>query len=336
MELTNNPGEGTGYTPQEAADHIATLLDSDGITETVDAENEIEESQTVDDTDETDSEIDADHVDQDEDETELTDEDTEETESNNDLSDETTVDVNGNNVSLKELKAGYLRQSDFTRKTQELAEQRKAYQLQQVDGAQIREQVSQALNGMMQQVAVEFQQMQEPDWAYLAENEPGEYVREKERWSKREAAIKQIYDAQQEVARKNAEYDQYMRHEAIKNARTELIKRYPAEFSDAKTAKKTLDTVTSYLADNGFSAEEINNTADARIIDIVYRAYKFDQIQNKVPTAVKKIEQKPALTAPGNTRQRASTESDSYKRDFNKLRNTGSINDAVSVISRLL
>ncbi len=336
MELTNNPDEGTGYTPQEAADHIATLLDSDGIIETVDAENEIEESQTVDETDEVESEIDTDHVDEDDTESDVDNEEAEDTETESALSDETTVDVNGNTVSLRELKSGYLRQADFTRKTQELAEQRKAYQIQQVDGAQVREQVSQAINGMMQQVAVEFQGMQEPDWAYLADNEPGEYVREKERWSKREAAIKQLYDAQQEIARKNDEYAQYMRQEAIKNARAELIKRYPSEFCDAKTAKKTLDTVTGYLSDNGFSAEEINNTADARIIDIVYRAYKYDQIQNKVPSAVKKIEQKPALTAPGAIRQKASTESDSYKRDLNRLKNTGSFNDAVSVISRLL
>ncbi|MEW9616025.1 hypothetical protein AB3G45_19610 [Shinella sp. S4-D37] len=336
MELTNNPAEGTGYTPQEAADQIADILDSNGTTEIVDADNEIEESQTVDETDEVESELDADHGEQDETEAEVGDEESEEAETSEPDPSEIVFDLDGEAITRDEARKGYQRHKDYTRKTQELAEQRKAYQLQQFDGSQIREQVSQALNGLMQQVAVEFRGMQEPDWAYLAENEPGEYVREKERWSKREAAVKQLYDAQQEVARKNAEYEQFQRGEAIKNAREELIKRYPIEFGDAKTAKKTLDTVTSYLSENGFSAEEINNTADARIIDLVYRAYKYDQIQNKVPTAVKRIEQKPALTAPGNTRQKASTQSDAYKRDLNRLKTTGSFNDAVSVISRLL
>ncbi|MDG7127589.1 hypothetical protein OVO10_10640, partial [Streptococcus pneumoniae] len=38
--------------------------------------------------------------------------------------DDTEVEVNGERVKVKDLKSGYLRQSDYTRKTQELATQR--------------------------------------------------------------------------------------------------------------------------------------------------------------------------------------------------------------------
>lgn len=37
----------------------------------------------------------------------------------------TTVEINGEQIDLEELKKGYLRQSDYTKKTQELAEQRR-------------------------------------------------------------------------------------------------------------------------------------------------------------------------------------------------------------------
>jgi hypothetical protein len=37
----------------------------------------------------------------------------------------TTVEINGEQVSIEELKAGYFRQSDYTKKTQELAEERR-------------------------------------------------------------------------------------------------------------------------------------------------------------------------------------------------------------------
>lgn len=53
------------------------------------------------------------------------DDDTEESESETSLSEDTEIEVGEDTVSLKELKDGYLRQSDYTKKTQELAEQRK-------------------------------------------------------------------------------------------------------------------------------------------------------------------------------------------------------------------
>ena len=336
MDLTNNPDAGTGYTPQEAAEHIATLLDSDGITENVDADNEADEAQTVEETDNSELDADPDQIEDSDEEDEVSDEDAEDDETVNALSDDTTVDINGNTVSLKELKSGYLRQADYTKKSQELAEQRKAYQLQQMDGAQIRNEVSQALNGMMQQVAAEFQGLQEPDWSYLADNDPAEYVREKERWTKREAAIRQIYEAQQEVTRKNEEYAKYMQQEAYKKANDDLKAALPEKFNDRETARATLADITGYLHSTGFSADEINSVADAKIIITAYKAMLYDRLQNKVPAAVKKIGQKPALTMPGSSTARSSNSEQTFKRDYNKLKQTGSLNDAVSVISRLL
>lgn len=46
-----------------------------------------------------------------------------------------TVEVNGVQVDLEELKKGYLRQSDYTKKMQELAEQRKASESTQTEGS---------------------------------------------------------------------------------------------------------------------------------------------------------------------------------------------------------
>lgn len=57
-------------------------------------------------------------------------EDSEEEESDEDLSDDTEIDMGEGRqpVTLQELKQGYLRQSDYTKKTQALAEERKAFE----------------------------------------------------------------------------------------------------------------------------------------------------------------------------------------------------------------
>lgn len=334
MEMTNNPDMGTGYTPQEAVEHIATLLDSpEATTETVDADSEVLETSTVDNVEQESEEIDLDTVDdeqEDDTDEETTDED------NVKSDDKTTVDVNGNTVTLKELKNGYLRQADYTRKSQELAEHKRQYQLQQYDGAQIRGELAQSLDGIMQQVAAVFPMMQEPDWAYLAENDPAEYVREKEMWAKRESAIRQVHEAQNVVNQKNAEYANAVKREAYKKAHDDLKQAYPDQFGDKAKAKTTLDQVTNWLSDSGFSMDEINSVSDAKIIITAYKAMLYDQIQNKVPTAVAKIERKPALTMPGSSLGKTSSADQSFKRDLNRLKHTGSLNDAASVISRLL
>jgi hypothetical protein len=46
----------------------------------------------------------------------------------NALSDDTEIDVNGEKVTVGEMKAGYMRQSDYTKKTQEIAREREEFE----------------------------------------------------------------------------------------------------------------------------------------------------------------------------------------------------------------
>lgn len=339
MELTNNPGEGTGYTPSEAAEHISTLLDSDTTTtEIEDADSEtLEVSDTSEDDTGTEAEFEPDQLDEADEQVESDDE-PDEVDTKTDTLDENTpvALADGSTVTLKELQNGYLRHSDFTRKTQEVAELRKHYESQQKDVHAIRAQVGQHLNVIKAQLAAEFQGLQEPDWAFLKDNDPGEFVRQKFDWDRKQEAVKQLWEAEQVTQQKNEAYLNETIRQQKAEAFVELKRRYPDETKDTKTHNAFLNNLSAYLSDNGFAADEIDNVADARIIDIAYRAYKYDQMQKKIPAAVKKIDSKPALTLPGSSKGNSSPADSSFKRDVNRLKQSGSVRDAASVISRLL
>jgi len=339
MESTNNPEAGTGLTVAEAATHIENLMDSPKATirEEVDADSEFEDSQTLEDEDE-------DEV------AEQSDEDSEEVEGETDsettddakdavetiLKDDVLVDVNGQKLPLKELRDGYLRRADYTVKTQELKQRMGQYALQQHDLNDIRSAVGNEINTLKQRISTEFK-FNEPDWDYLAREEPAQYIAEKREWDKKVAAVKEIHDLEQLTIAQNAKY----REEAILNAKRDayeqLAEKYPAEFSDYTKGEKLLGEVGGWLVyEMGFSADEVQGIADSRIIDVAYRAMKQEALSNRVPQVVKKMQNKPALTMPGSVTGKTSVRDQAFEKDRQKLKQSGSVNDAASLISKYL
>lgn len=335
MDLTNNPVEGTGYSVADAATNIESLLDSDtATTETVDADETPEVSNT--------DEIEIDETDDGSDQAEEVEAgvdasgETEEVETSRfDIPDDATVEINGNTVTGKELKLGYLRQADYTKKSQELAESKRRYDAGQVDANQLRAEQKQALDHYGRLLSIEFQGLSEPDWATLAVESPAEYVAKKEEWNRKNALVKAHFDAVADLDRKNAEFQRNFHIESQKKAFEEMGNRY-SEFKDPKTSDAVLGQIETYLRGRGFGDADIESIANPEIIDIVYRALKYDQQQVNVQKAVKHVESKPRITSPGTGTKSASTADQKFRADANRLKQTGSINDAAALISRLL
>jgi len=351
MDLTNTPDEGTGYSVAEAATHIETFLDSEsGTTETVDADNEVDEtSNTLDD------EI---EIDVEQPETDSDDVDGDETESERDEVEEPTVrdpdeilfEIDGQGVSRAEAERGYLRQSNYTKKMQELAEHRKKWIVQEVEFNQIRGQFGEELNRLAHHVAQTFQMDDfgpEPDWSAEWEIDPYEAQKKKFQWDKdraawqqkqhnREAAVKAIYDHQIEMARQNEVFANNKREHEIIESREILARNLPDVFGDPKKANVNLLAVADYMRERGYDSEFIANITDAKVIEDAYYAKLGREAAKKVQKAVAKVEAKPALTMPGTTTARTTTADAAYKQERQRLKRTGSLDDAASLISRLL
>ena len=85
-----------------------------------------------------------------------------------------TVKVDGKavDVTLEELQAGYLKESDYRQKTGEIAEQRRAIEQQAQAIQQERNQYAQALGQMQTEAEHQLDQYKQIDWNRLREDDP--------------------------------------------------------------------------------------------------------------------------------------------------------------------
>ena len=167
-------------------------------------------------------------------------------------------------VTLDELQNGYSRQQDYTRKTQELSQQRKSFEEQQAElakkdaiYAQLLPQLEASLNGELEN---------EPDWGALYESDPIAYVREKDVWEDKrkmlDAAKAENTRLQQEAAQKQQEQIQKF----VEYGNQQLTEKIPG-WSDAEKSQKEKAAITTYAINElGFTPQEINNVIDYRVL----------------------------------------------------------------------
>ncbi|NSY48313.1 hypothetical protein [Agrobacterium tumefaciens] len=305
MEIESNNPEGTALSINEAADLISQTLDvsEDSFDEQPDENVELPE---------VDEAIEAPETDE--------------------TPEEQYFDIDGEQISVTELRNGYLKGSDYTRKTQALAEERKFYQENQRDINSLRSEALAGIEALKQQVSIEFRQLEYPDFDWLAENDPAEYVRQKAQWEKREFAVRQIYEAETALKQKAAAYEEEQHRSAIQETSNRFFEKYP-DLKDKNKADEVFSDITGLLLDTGFNEQEIKSIADFRIIDLLYRVVQAEKAQKAIPQVVEKIAKKPVISAKENSRK---TAADYDRQSFEKFNKSRSVADAAALIKNLL
>ena len=232
---------------------------------------------------------------------------------------ELTFEVGGETLSAEELKLGYLRQSDYTQKTQNLAESRKAAE------AQI-EETTATMSALLSAAGADLSRFQGVDWERAAVENPEQYKQAKASFEQTRSTyefIKAQSDQYQEQQQQQAETAQ---KEAATESLTVLKTNIPnwsndLYYSIGEYAQKDL----------GVSSEEFNQVADHRIITALYKAMQFDQA--KTVAAKKKIKASPTKTLSGGKADATkATQSESSRKASERLRKTGRVEDAAAVI----
>lgn len=325
-EFSNTPDNGTGMSIEDAAAHIATMWDS------VD-DNETTYTVIDDDTNTTSETTDEIVNDQPETESETSEEVEEDTseETSSAITDETKIKLDdGSELSIGEIKNGYLRQADYTKKTQELAAEKAQLGTMETAKVEIRNQSLNEIGKIKHQLATHWKYNFDINWQQLAADDPYEYAQKKEQAATFESQVQQL--AQLETAFKQ-ENERVERETFVANqqrAREEIVQKFP-EFGHKETATPILKGMTKYLSDNGFSKEEIEGIADSRVLSILYSAYKAQATAQAVPAAKAAIADKPKIAKPVN-RPHGNTASVSAAKAFES---TGSIEDAAAYIGSL-
>lgn len=224
----------------------------------------------------------------------------------------------GTDVSLAELKKGYFRQNDYTRKTQEVANARKTVEADVQRMQRITEVFVDHISSLVPDA---------PD-ASLAYSDPAKYTAQK---AQHEAAMAQVQklvelgEAPKEISGAMSEDD---RKKQLVEANQRLVEMFP-EAADGEGRKAFFGNVQEVANEIGFSDEDLGSVTDPRIFALAHWAKKGMDAEKAKAKAKAKVAKAPPATPrkPGQGARKASGNAEAMR----KLSRSGSLKDALAI-----
>ena len=236
-------------------------------------------------------------------------------------------------VDLDELIKGYSRTSDYTKKTQNLAEQRKAVESERTkieEAAKLRDTYAQRL-----QVIEQMLTQPTEDLTTLKDNDPVGYairVAENMEREKQLAAVRAERESVQ--ARQVAENQERLKSHIAQEA--ERLRSAIPDFSDEVKGEVIRKEIRDYAKSVGWSDQELSQVYDHRAVLTLYRAMQFDKLQKSKPAVQKRVAEAPKSLAPGVGSQRLDKDGEMVKKLTKQLKQTGRPRDAAKLFERFL
>jgi len=238
------------------------------------------------------------------------------------------IDVDGQSYKVPEaLKDKIMLQADYTRKTQEVAEQRKQVEQAQAQLQQAAQLQQQSLVEYAQLVALDNQlnSYNQVDWNALYDSDPAEFVRLKE-------ARRDLVDTRTQLAnqvtiqqQQQAEAQQQNLAKIVEEGKKVLAREIPSWNAELAT------TINNFAMEKfGFTAAEMNSVIDPRVVKVLHKAYLYDKQLSNKPITDKRVANLPKVSKPGGVSKQ--TISQTQEADARKaLKKTGSTDAAQAV-----
>lgn len=229
-----------------------------------------------------------------------------------------TVKVDGEElqVTRDELLNGYQRDADYRRKTQAVAEERRAAEAERTRQAEI-----------TAKLVAEYQKLAgndepEPDWIKLSEEDPIGYVQMRAQWEAKQAR----------KARAREQTEQLVKQQRWEIAQAEIVKlrdKAP-EWRDPEAFKRDWKALVADASSHyGFSEDELSAVLDHRSILALRDAAAYRRLQDKKAVVTKKVEAAPAkVVKPGSPPVKGELSAKDLEAARNRMRR-GSDDDAV-------
>lgn len=233
-------------------------------------------------------------------------------------------------VNEEELVSGYLRNEQLVKRQQEVEEQ---YQAKQNELEQTQQQLLDRLEELTLEGNVALQKFRNVNWERLRNENPEaykearlDYIEAQEIAQKRESQRQQLLAMHQQA--------QTIKHEAYLKAQRSLAEKLIPEINDQEVVQKIVD----YGKGIGFSEQEIQSIADAKILFLLNqsRLYSESQLKRKEAKETKVSKDLPPVIKPGAPRSVAQ-ENGRKERDLKaQLRNTTSLRDAAKLLEHFV
>ena len=212
-----------------------------------------------------------------------------------------TVKVDGQDtqVTLDELKNGYSRQSDYSKKTQALADERRGLDTE-------RDKVTTELEAVKKErddYAVKLKsfiksdKQEDIDWDKVYEQDPIEYVRLKAE-ADRKKEIRQQAETELKSIQQKQDEEQKKKYADYVTTQSNMLSEKVPEFADPVKKGKIQANVKNYLNEIGFSDQELSMLTDHRTVMVAIEGMKYSQLK-KAKLGDKKVKNIPRVSKSG-------------------------------------
>lgn len=236
-------------------------------------------------------------------------------------------------VTLDELIKSYQLGTDYTSKTQALAEQRKAVEAEKAaveQAKQLRDQYSQRLE-LIEKVLSE--QNKAEDFESLKETDPIGYAVKVAEQSQNEKRLLAVQAERQRLAQQQQSEHQAKLQEIIAAESEKLAQAIP-DWNTEKGEEVRRD-IRTYAKGLGYSDQELSAVYDSRAVQTLWKAAQYDKLVSNKPEVTKKVSEAPKMMKPG-TAKISNPDADALKTDRNRLRKTGKARDAATIFERFM
>ena len=253
------------------------------------------------------------------------------------------ITINGeeHEVSMDELLKGYSRQSDYTKKTQELSEHRKAF-----DGArqqmaqeyhQIQAERQQYIDSLQQIVdtsAPGLEQYASINWEQLKAEDPIAFITKKEEFREAQDNITQYQVQQDEAYQKQYQEYQQQAHQVLQQEHSKMAQVLP-EWKEPDKQKKIAKDIKEYALSVGYTPEEVGSLVDHRSLLVLIKAQKYDSLQT-ADVKSKKLKNKPKVVRSGKGKSKGEDNKVKRAAKMKRLQKSGHVDDAISILEDMM
>lgn len=236
-------------------------------------------------------------------------------------------------LTLTELKSLAQQGADYTKKTQQVAEQRKALQAEQQaieEAKYMRDAYAERLQAMEQ--LLNAQQPME-DLESLKDSDPIGYAVRVAEMSQNKEKLYAIQAERQRIAElQQAEQQQGMQQYLSQQAAV-LSESLP-EYSDPVKGEALRSDLRTFAKNLGFSDQELSAVRDARHVMALYKAMQYDKLQQSKPQLNKRVSEPPKTIKSGNSNTAVNT--DQHKKAMAQLQKSGKVRDAASAFENFI
>ena len=241
------------------------------------------------------------------------------------------IKVNGEiiEVDLEELKAGYQKDADYRRKTEELSLERKELAFEKERLAKAISTKMDDLNSLVLTLNAEVNSdINAKELDKLWDEDPTEAARIDRKIRRRRENLSQAQKKLREVQEQQFQ-------EILKDEQKKVTMKFP-ELQDPVKGNSLRSNMTNYLLAKGFSEKDVNSVYDSRMFEVIVDGMKYQENKKLKPTLVNNKVKPSKVIKSGVKSTKEDLDRSSRLEKIRALKKSGSPKDATDLLMRYL